>query len=83
MCFLPRKISLYGIDPSVKVNYFLNLSADELLVFKSSQAQVFFLMHMDKSHNKTERESKSVGQDILISKKLFLELCRPRGNSFR
>ena len=36
-----------------------------------------------KSHNRTERESKGVGWDILISKKLFLELCGPRGNSFR
>ena len=36
-----------------------------------------------KSHNRTERESKDVGRDILISKKLFLELCGPRGNSFR
>ena len=36
-----------------------------------------------KSHNRTERESKDVGRDILISKKLFLELCVPRGNSFR
>ena len=35
------------------------------------------------SHNRTERESKGVGWDILISKKLFLELCGPRGNSFR
>ena len=81
--FFPRKISLYGIDPSVKIKYFLKLSADKLLVFKSSPAEVFFLIHMDKSHNKTERESKGVGRDILISKKLFLELCRPRGNSFR
>ena len=36
-----------------------------------------------KSHNRTERESKGVGRDILISKKLFLELCGPRENSFR
>ena len=36
-----------------------------------------------KSHNRTERESKGVYWDILISKKLFLELCGPRGNSFR
>ena len=35
-----------------------------------------------KSHNRTERESKGVGRDILISKKLFLELCRASGNSF-
>ena len=32
-----------------------------------------------KSHNRTERESKGVGRDILISKKLFLELCRASG----
>ena len=36
-----------------------------------------------KSHNRAERESKGVGRDILISKKLFLELCRASGNSFR
>ena len=36
-----------------------------------------------KSHNRTERDSQGVGGDILISKKLFLELCGPRGNSFR
>ena len=36
-----------------------------------------------KSHNRTERVSKGVGRDILISKKLFLELCGPRRNSFR
>ena len=36
-----------------------------------------------KSHNRTERESKDVGRDILMSKKLFLQLCGPRGNSFR
>ena len=28
-----------------------------------------------KSHNRTERDSQGVGRDILISKKLFLELC--------
>ena len=32
-----------------------------------------------KSHNRTERESKGVGRDILISKKLFLGLCRASG----
>ena len=37
---------------------------------------------MDKSHNRTERDSQGVGRDILISKKLFLELCEPRGNSW-
>ena len=36
-----------------------------------------------KSHNRTERETQGVGRDILIPKKLFLELCGPRGNSFR
>ena len=37
----------------------------------------------DNNHNRTERDSQGVGRDILISKKLFLELCGPRGNSFR
>ena len=36
-----------------------------------------------KSHNRTERDSQGVGRDILISKKLFLELCGPCENSFR
>ena len=36
-----------------------------------------------KSHNSTERDSQGVGRDILISKELILELCGPRGNSFR
>ena len=31
-------------------------------------------MYRDKSHNRTERESQGVGRDILIPKKLFLEL---------
>ena len=34
-----------------------------------------------KSHNRTEKESPN--HDIIISNKLFLELCRPCGNSFR
>ena len=40
-------------------------------------------MSLDKSHNRTERDTQGVGRDILIPKKLFLELCGPRGNSFR
>ena len=44
-----------------------------------------FAMHYGKtkSHNRTERDTQGVGRDILIPKKLFLELCGPRGNSFR
>ena len=30
---------------------------------------------MFKSHNRTERDPQGVGRDILIPKKLFLELC--------
>ena len=36
-----------------------------------------------KSHNRTERDTQGVGRDILIPKKLFLELCGPCENSFR
>ena len=38
-----------------------------------------------KSHNRTEKESPSqaLREEILISKKLFLELCGPCENSFR
>ena len=35
------------------------------------------LIKLTKSHNRTERDSQGVGRDILISKKLFLELCGP------
>ena len=48
-----------------------------------SGADPAFLMGDGKSHNRTARESEGVGRDILILKKLFLELCGPRGNSFR
>ena len=41
------------------------------------------LLSLNKSHNRTERDSQGVARDILISKKLFLELCGPCENSFR
>ena len=51
----------------------------------SSYYEKFFIFCCleSRDHNRTERESKGVGRDILISQKLFLELCGPRGNSFR
>ena len=65
-------------------------SMDRALGTVISEMRVYFTVKPDvfmftfiKSHNRTERESKGVGQDILISKKLVLELCGPRGNSFR
>ena len=36
-----------------------------------------------KRNDRTERDTQGVGRDILIPKKLFLELCGPRGNKFR
>ena len=54
----------------------------EVMVYFPVKPNVFMFTFV-KSHNRTERESKGVGRDILISKKLFLELCGPRGNSFR
>ena len=42
-----------------------------------------FELSYRKSHNRTERDTQGVGRDILIPKKLFLELCGPHGNSFR
>ena len=45
--------------------------------------KVFTKLLTGKSHNRTERDSQGVGRDILISKKLFLELCGPCENSFR
>ena len=59
----------------------------KILYFNTTKIQsISFLGRViikSRSHNRTERESKGVGRDMLISKKLFLELCGPRGNSFR
>ena len=41
------------------------------------------LMYSGKSHNRTERDTQGVGRDILIPKKLFLELCGLCENSYR
>ena len=51
----------------------VNMAAIQLF-FRRESANAFA---GDKSHNRTERDSQGVGQDILISKKLFLELCGP------
>ena len=50
----------------------------------SSYYEKFFIFCCleSRDHNRTERESKGVGRDILISQKLFLELCGPRGKQF-
>ena len=59
---------------------------DESLQWFNNAKQTCYIriyIQVNKSHNRTERESKGVGLDILISKKLFFELCGPRGNSFR
>ena len=54
----------------------------EVRVYFPVKSNVFMFTFI-KSHNRTERESKGVDRDILIPKKLFLELCGPRENSFR
>ena len=66
------------------VNNFLSSDLVECVDFSDSLSgnTVGWFISFSKSHNTTKRESKGVGRDILISKKLFLEQCGPHGNSF-
>ena len=54
----------------------------KFMIYTLVTKQFYHSIH-PRDHNSTERESKGVGRDILISKQLFLELCGPRRNSFR
>ena len=70
-----EKGSTIGISPQMKkIMYTIREQQD---IFATQCVNVV------KNHNRTERESEGVGPDIFILKKLFLELCGPRGNSFR
>ena len=62
--------------------FFFSHSAGILLIMLLSFRAVCKFGRI-KSHNRTARDTQGVGRDILIPKKLFLELCGPRGNSFR
>ena len=61
--------------------FFFSHSAGILLIMLLSFRAVCKFGRI-KRHNRTERDTQGVGRDILIPKKLFLELCGPRGNSF-
>ena len=72
-------------NDSIEHQSFKKLCDESLQWFNNAKHTCYIRIYIqvNKSHNRTERESKGVGLDILISKKLFLELCGPRGNSFR